>query len=247
MIDRISALVLVGLLFLSVSSLCFSATSGESFQQQFHLPQDPDNVLQQILARKEFHEASAWSLLDRLYERLEILWERAMRWLFSRFPRIGPVKTDLNLVWMILTGLLIGLAVIGIVWLFRKGLISVIGKVRGSPRGEQAQERADTGDLFSRHLLKRAAMAAEEGDYSGALVFLFRFTLMRLDETGRLIFHPGQTNREILESLKDDELIRSGLTEMVPLFNRVRYGNAPCCKAEYERALDLSRAVTGRL
>ena len=41
---------------------------------------------------------------------------------------------------------------------------------------------------------------AERGEYRGALIHLFRYVLIRLDEQGRLGFYAGKTNREILRS-----------------------------------------------
>ena len=84
---------------------------------------------------------------------------------------------------------------------------------------------------------------AERGEYREALIHLFRYALIRLDEQGRLGFYIGKTNREILRSPRLKKSDRDTLSEMVPIFNCVRYGDFPCGKAEYDRFL----LLTGRL
>jgi hypothetical protein len=90
-----------------------------------------------------------------------------------------------------------------------------------------------------------ALKSAEQGNYRDALISMFRYVLLWLDERGRLSLHQVKTNREVLESLGRDQPLRNALGEMIPVFNRVRYGNYPCDKHDYEKFLTLCSRVDG--
>jgi hypothetical protein len=217
-----------------------------SFQERFDLSQDPDALLEKILAAREFQEVPGQSLFDSVLEWLEHAVSKALNWIFSRLPLFETIEGDGDALALILAGLLI--AAVGIFLFFMA--IRLFSFVRARMRGGRSDftpaQTEIRGVSKSREARNRALEAADAGNYRSALMFLFHFALFWLAEEGRLSFHPGKTNREILESLDTGEPSRECLAEMVPLFNRVRYGKAPCGRDDYERFMALCHRVTER-
>ncbi|MDQ7785354.1 MAG: DUF4129 domain-containing protein [Desulfomonilaceae bacterium] len=219
--------------------------SGDRFAERYELPRDPKTALEDILARDEFrNREESWIAQARTF-----MWEtflRAVKWILDRLPRFGTFDLDEGTGQMILDAQLIGLLaliaglcawlVVRLIAARRRGMLPV------DPHEDRAtSETAGNGD-------ERAAALklAERGRYGEALIHLFRYVLIRLDEKGRVSVGPGKTNREVLESIPVDEPFREPMAEMIPLFNRVRYGGADCGKADYERFEALSRTAVER-
>ena len=77
-----------------------------------------------------------------------------------------------------------------------------------------------------------ATTAAESGDYSSAVRYLFLAGLLRLDLTGRIRFRPGLTTGAIVEELTDpafDSLART--------FEDVAYGGRDADQENYSQAM----------
>jgi hypothetical protein len=228
-----------------LSDLSAAGPSADEFRKRYDLPQDPKTALEDILARDEFrNQEESWiSQVQRL------MWEtilRALKWIFDRLPGfnfdidddIGQMILDTQLVGMI--ALVAGLAAWMVVRLIRSRRHRI--RVINSP-----EDHAPADSPGSAGARAMALKLAEQGDYRGALIHLFRYVLTLLDEKGRLTVGPGKTNREVLNSIPNGEPLKAPLAEMIPLFNRVRYGDAGCGKVDFERFQDLSRIVTERI
>jgi hypothetical protein len=217
-----------------------------SFQQRFDLSQDPDALLKKILSAREFQEVPGQSLFDSIVEWLKQVVSKALAWIFGRLQPFESVEGGSGTLALVLAGVFIaGVAIFLVFMAVRLFSFVLAGRRGGSSNPPRAhpdvRSVSKSGDARS-----RALKAAEAGNYRSALVFLFHYALFWLAEQGRLSLHPGKTNREILESLDTGEPSRECLAEMVPLFNRVRYGKAPCGRDDYERFLALSHRVTER-
>ncbi len=224
----------------------FSAAdpSADEFRKWYDLPKDPQSALENILAREEFrNQEESWISQAR-----RLLWEtivRALQWIFNRTPSID-VDIDDSVGQMILDAqLIIAIALVaGIaVWI----AIRLISTRRHRKRVIPLVNHALSSSSESAEARATALKLAERGDYRGALIHLFRYVLKYLDEKGRLTAGPGKTNREVLNSIPAQEPLRAPLAEMIPLFNRVRYGDADCGKVEFERFQALCRTVTERM
>ena len=86
--------------------------------------------------------------------------------------------------------------------------------------------RPEDGDPWAEAKRRRAA-----GDLAGAVVCLFAYQLLVLDQLGLIRLAPGRTGRHYVQSLRDRELIDSvGAT--LGLFEDVYYGRrAPTTQA----------------
>jgi hypothetical protein len=220
---------------------CATARSGD-FQKKFDLPQDPEALLQDILSRKEFKDATARSLLERLRAFLHHLWRRALSWILDRLPDLGPISLGNESIWsavgILLITVLLALIIIGLTRFF----LPVFRKSGNQEPGSPIQE-IEMGELGE--MQEQALQAAQEGDYRKALILLFRFVLLKLDEMGHIKWRTWKTNREILRSLRQNATAREPLSEMISIFNGIYYGGKPCAKPEFQRFLILTQLATG--
>jgi len=224
-----------------LAQLGYATPSGD-FQEKFNLPQDPEALLKDILSRKEFKDAAARSLLDRLTAFLNHLWRKALSWILDRLPNPGPIGLGNESVWaavgiLLLTALLAAI-IIGLARFF-----SPILRKRGKKAPGPPTQQIELGDLGE--MSEQALRAAREGDYRKALILLFRFVLLRLDEMGRIKWRSWKTNKEILSSVNDNAATREPLSEMISTFNGIYYGGWPCGAPEFQRFLTLAQLLTG--
>ncbi|MFH1115443.1 MAG: DUF4129 domain-containing protein [Pseudomonadota bacterium] len=215
----------------------------DSFMKRYDLPADPKAALESILARDEFKDrGESWPAQVR--RRMEEAFIEALKWILRRIPSIGPLEIDDDVGRMILDAQLIGIiALVG--GLFAWLLVRLIraGRLRAGVQ-HPSEDHDPPPPSGSAEALRSARAMAEQGNYRDALIYLFRYVLTRLDEKGKLIIGPGKTNREVLNSVPVEEPLRAPLAEMIPLFNRVRYGDADCGKDEFRRFEALCRRVT---
>lgn len=218
----------------------------DSFRQRFNLSQDPDALLERILSAREFQEIPGRSLFESVVEWVKHLASTIVDWILSGLQHFDTVEGEGDTLAMILAGIMIAVVAILLVLAVIRLYSFLIGRMRRE-RPHVPQARPEIGEVSNSGAARNQAFkAAEAGNYRSALVLLFHFALFWLAEEGRLSLHPGKTNREILESLDTGEPSRDCLTEMVPVFNRVRYGKAPCGRDDYERFLALCSRVTER-
>ncbi|MBI4965421.1 MAG: hypothetical protein HY913_19245 [Desulfomonile tiedjei] len=215
-----------------------ASAADTTFQERYNLPQAPETLLEEILSRPEFKEDATLSFIEDLWQRLSDELARLMARILKRLPLSASPKIDEHTGWLIMKMLLLGSAALLVIYILvlvfglfarRRALLntSVIGP-----------ESGEAGVSGSRDAWDEATRLGEKGDYSEALINLFRFALLKLNEQGILLFYRGKTNREILESISNDKL-RELVREMIPSFNQVRYGNGSCDRSEYEHVRSL--------
>ncbi len=211
------------------------------FQKKFNLAQDPEALLNDILSRKEFRDAATRSLLQRLTAFLNHLWRKALSWILDRLPSLGPIGLGNESIWAAVGILLItALLAIIIIWLARL-FLPIFGK-NEDQASESAVQEIEFGDLGD--MQEQALGAAREGDYRKALILLFRFVLLRLDELGHIKWRSWKTNREILRSVPESATTREALSEMISMFNGIYYGDKPCGNLEFQRFFSLAQLIT---
>jgi hypothetical protein len=229
--------------------LFVAGSSGEdqsprAFQERFGLPASPEKVLEEVLSGAEFQKSPLQDLWERILQRAGEMIRAALRWLFDRASGLGPIDTSADTLWTIAMCLLIGsVAVLFFYALMKLGQF-LLGRRSSVTINGDGVPRSDSEALGLDQLRERARSASAAGNYGEAVIYLFRFALLWLDGGGRVALHPGKTNREILESMRADDAVRPTLGAMIPLFNRVRYGNRICTKAEYDGFTDLFSRVT---
>jgi hypothetical protein len=242
---REALILLVGLaLAAAVAVPSLAESPPDAFVKQFNLPRDPESVLGEVLSRSEFREDAIGSLVDRFLARVKELILSALKWLFERFPSMEPIKTRGDVFGTIGRALLMGVAFTTLILLGWNLVKLIRGRRRRLDLSDTLLPLEDEEFQTSQQLRSLAQREAESGNFSRALVVVFRFVVARLDEKGLLAYHPGKTNREILQSLQSAGTIRDCLAEMIPVFNRVRYGNFPCTGDDYERFLALALRAT---
>ncbi len=225
-------------------SLGIAANAGD-FAKRYDLPRDPHPLMEEILSRPEFNEdftASPWEVLQAyLLEQLR----RAGRWLAKHFPSLPRVDVDPTPAWWIVEFILIGALVVAAVVAGRFAVKYFLSQKRRGPVESIPIESEEPEFVGSEDALAAARAMAGEARYREALIYLFRFVLLRLDERGTVTVRQGKTNREILQNVPDDQPIKQPLSQMILLFNRVRYGNEACSRTVFDRFVSLSRRVTG--
>ncbi len=227
---------------MAVIVLWLPGPAESSFGTQFKLPNDPDEVLKEVLSREEFRETPK-TLIDRAKEWLTELLMRILRWLFGLIPSKTRVMPDMDTAWFVLGCLVLGAAVV-LACVIVKLVVRVILDRRAQGQEADLDPEAAEGLAFSSAIWKDALKQAEAGEYQRAVILLFRYVLIKLDELGRLPYHPGRTNGEILATLRRNDPLRKNLALLVPLFNRVRYGNARLWRTDFERFRDRCRELT---
>jgi hypothetical protein len=243
----ISAFVLIAAFLLCFSlAACPARASENDFQEKYNLPKSPDTLLKEILSRPEFQEDETQSFIDRQLERLYRELARLFARILKSLPAVESPQIDERVGRTIIKMILVGAAGLLVLYVLAR-VFSLVAKRRlFSDTDSQTPEPGKHGLTGSRNSWDHALMLAEKADYGEALINLFRFAVLKLDEQGILLFHSRKTNREILESIKSDPL-REIVGEMVPSFNRVRYGEASCDRLEYEHFLGLCRRLAGRV
>jgi hypothetical protein len=225
---------------LAFLDLTCSSEEGDQFWRELGLSQNPDSILREILERREFKDSFKNSLVAAL-----------MRWFLELITRLanrlfGKWRLDFEgeIVWTAVGAffaVVLVAAVIVCLYFVAKAFFA-----RDTTAEDSDPEFHDATESSS-ELLSVSHAKAEAGEYGEALIYLFRYVLTRLDEQGRLGFYTGKTNREILRSPNLKKIDRAILSEMIPIFNRVRYGGFLCAKGDYEEFRSLARRLVQAL
>jgi hypothetical protein len=214
--------------------LARASAAADEFVEKLQLQRNPESVLQEILSRSEFKDSDRESLMDRARAWLSELRRRVFAWIWERIPSPNLPAAELDTFWTVLGSFVVAALLVVVAVLVWYSL----GFFRSGQRGAQTEEELDLFErATSEDLRIRATRSAGEGNYREALIYLFRSVLLWLDERGKLSLHQVKTNREVLESLKNDRRLREVLGKIIPVFNRVRYGNYPCNRQDYEQFL----------
>ncbi len=220
-------------------NFCYGTVSSSSFQQKFNLPKDPDAVLKEILSRKEFTDAAKESLLDKFRTFLNKLWIKALSWLLDRLKWEPPSLGD-GSIWAAI-GILILSAILALILVKLSRFLILFSKIK--PKSAEFNRDKHSSELGE--IRAESIKLAAQGEYRKAITLLFRFVLLKLDELGRIQWHPCKTNREILRSVNKTTQTYDPLSEMISIFNGIYYGNKSCGAPEFQRFLNLAQAVTG--
>jgi len=83
-------------------------------------------------------------------------------------------------------------------------------------------------------LERLADHAAAEANYIGAIRYLFRASVVRLEDWDKRTHRPGTTNRELLRRYRDKQLVSQSLSQMVDTIDRKWYGDEVCSHLDYQ-------------
>lgn len=241
--NQIARAAVNGLLLISLFP-CSVVASTDGFKEHFNLPQDPEPLLKKILEREEFRDQPLQSLIDRIREWFQDLALQALQWLLDHLPTWGPPDLPRETLWLVFLALSIGflmsLAVFAVVKLVPLILSKIASRDRKSTDEPEAFDLVLSSDAWN-----LAERMAGEARYREAVIYLFRYAVLSLDEQGHLAFHYSKTNRELLVGLNAEPDTRKVFARMIPIFDGVRYGDSPCGQEDYRRFLGMCRSVTG--
>lgn len=226
------------------SSVCFAANA-DGFAERYDLPRDPQPLVEEILSRPEFNQDFNASPLEVLQAYVFEQLRKAARRLAGYFPRLPRLDIDPAPGWWAVEFILIAVLVAAAVVSGRFAMRYLLSRMRNRPVKLIPLESEEPEFVGSEDALEAARAMAGQGKYREALIYLFRFVLLRLDERGIVTLRQGKTNREIFQSIPEHQPIKQPLGQMISLFNRVRYGNEACSRTVFERFVSLSRRVTG--
>ena len=167
---------------------------------------------------------------------------RWLRWLnFWRIPYIGGVG-DLIAIGLVMLVLTLVLVV----------LLELLRRYRPSKDDAAARIAAERGGRAARieglpvevafdatDPLTEARRRRDQGDYAGAVVYLFAHQLLTLDRLQKLRLVPGRTARQLVRSVADRPLRRC-VDPTLRLFEAVYYGHRDPSRDEIEVAWSLA-------
>jgi hypothetical protein len=220
----------------------WAVAKDDPFVGKLGLDENPDIVLERVLAGEEF---SAGGLLHRIKEiYLELL--------LSLIKAISEMFPDFDLAWPIegsgkfqgdlfsVSLLIIGAVTIVLLIIWTIARTGAIKRTRKSGTRSIEDEDIPLGRLTAEQLWEHACRTAEKGRHTKAVIFFFRAFLMGLDEKGIIRLRPGLTNREILAVIEHSSPQREKLERMVPIFNSIRYGSGVSDEGTVDLFKDLS-------
>jgi hypothetical protein len=235
-------------MFLSALAAADNGTlSAERFREVLRLPANPEEVARHVLSREEFRTSPVQSLVDRVAEFFVALLNALVSWLQDHWPRFGRIEGDYDFFWTFLGiffyAVILGLLVSALIFVFIKLIRPALQRwtSRVFPDAGILPEQDEPGEPSRQEVLD----LARQGNFRAALIRLFRSILIQLDSRGQLILHRSRTTREILNAFPSQEPVRETLADMITVFNAVRYGAAPCGRAEFERFAALADRVVG--
>ena len=175
-------------------------------------------VLDQVLAGPAFQQGESW-------------WDVFRRWLAEWLDRLLPnsASTSSNagatgranelIVWSI--GIV---GIIAIVLLLAYWLRGLIGGFVANVDGDDAGSGEDDLPQSPAEARQRAAGAANEGNYRGAVRNLYLAALLTLEQQGLVPADRSLTNREVLGRIGNTHPVRPHLQPVVETFDDVWYG-----------------------
>lgn len=146
------------------------------------------------------------------------------RWFFSLTEGLPDF-----LRWPIVIGL-----ILLVVLLIAHIIYTLVTSIRAPKRSKYPE-----GDLHRRgqdpvELERLADKAADDADYIGAIRYLFRASVVRLEAWDKRSHRPGTTNRELLRRYRDRMLVSQSLSLMVDMIDRKWYGDEVCSHLDYQ-------------
>ena len=180
-------------------------------------PADARERLQRMLDQPPFkqpdaQQTPAW--LSEFFDWLGRLLENA----FRPLGRISPTGGR-TVAWVI--------AIVGAVLLVGVLVYLLRGLRRGVVASAHANDHDPAANLTAKTALDQAGGLARGGDYRTAVRYLYISALLWLDERDILRYDRALTNREYLERVRDNPVLRDRMTPIVETFDRVWYGHLP--------------------
>ncbi len=99
----------------------------------------------------------------------------------------------------------------------------------------------------SSELRALAERAAENGDFGQAVVYLYLAILVHLDEQGRVVFSTADTNRQLLDQLRDQGTLAADLRPLTNTVDAISYSSRPATADDFAHAQHVSDAVMDSL
>jgi hypothetical protein len=237
-------LLIVSFILLPGIFLALEITSAQTlpdrFVKHYRLDRNPDALLKKILSKDEFLESDRESISEKIRKALLSLSDRFWAWLRSKLNVKIP-EYDAENLWTTLGSFALAfvaaLAGFAALYVFRHFW------QKRFPRVLTEETSAAEYRLTSEESWNTAQELAEAGSYGEALIHLFRYAVLWLDENGKVSLPRMKTNREVLLSLKDPR-IAGNLRKMIPIFNKVRYGNYSCNREDYDNFVAMCRVIT---
>ncbi|AYY12060.1 DUF4129 domain-containing protein [Actinobacteria bacterium YIM 96077] len=187
--------------------------------------------------REEARELARQELSQPEYER-DLSWPaRVLEWLFEHFGRLidgASATIPGGLGALLLVAVLLGVAIVAIL---RTGPLT---RRRGTRDHPVFGERRRSAHEYR----AAAAAAAQDGDWTTAVIEQFRAVVTDMEERGLIETRAGRTADEVagdasakLPGYEDD------LTSAARLFDRILYGNQPATSEDHARMRELDTAV----
>ncbi len=189
-------------------------------------PDSYQEALESVLARPEFQwqEETSSPLRERLDRMIRSIVSRLSRWL------AGVVGTGA------LSGAPRFLLAGGALLLLLLVLISAGRAIQRNFAPESGlSDTTGEGDerLTSVLAAERARALCEEGEYRGAMRYLYLSSLLFLEEEGILLYDRALTNREVIHRLSGVPGLGLALRPIVDVFEHVWYGRHPLDERGY--------------
>jgi len=194
-------------------------------------------------------------------------WERLGSWIADRWQSmadwLGQIRWEGNLfgyrfaisLYHVLLLALAVLAVWLVVRLLRRWYSAYLAQQqprqqversgRGAPeRIDQLPVAVSTG---SAGLWELVQQAVEQKQFSRAIVFLYSYLLLRLDQQGRIRLEKGRTNRQYLRQLRGDPQLQRWMARIVAAFEEVFFGHRELGAEAFQQCWELVPQIQSRV
>jgi len=196
--------------------------------ETFAAPDDPDRpraVLEEVLARAEFHRdvEQSFPWFEDLLRRLFGAMSSAPEW-------VGSAVTS---------AVLLAAAAFVLYVLWEGGAARRRRHVGAGPPVTATVAASPA----ARSWFDAGRRAFDEGRHADAVILLFRGIVSRLAESGYVLPDPSRTNGDHLRDLRERPREEALLRATIPTFERVRYGNRSVDATEARALLDAASAL----
>ncbi len=117
--------------------------------------------------------------------------------------------------------------------------------------GQGAPERIDQLPVAvptgSAGLWELVQQAVEQKQFSRAIVFLYSYLLLRLDQQGRIRLEKGRTNRQYLRQLRSDPQLQRWMARIVAAFEEVFFGHRELEAEAFQQCWELVPQIQSRV
>jgi hypothetical protein len=97
----------------------------------------------------------------------------------------------------------------------------------------QSDENSHQEPMTAENARLQAEALSQEGNYRAAVRFLYLSALLSIAERGIIRFDASKTNREVLQSVRDQSNLVNPLRDVIDVFDRVWYGYQPIGPEHY--------------